>query len=118
MHENKPQSADNLQSMFEFLRKESAASRDALREEAEANRRLMIQTVEFASIPISILLVIAAYLGYRSISDVKQSIIAEAGRQTNAEIVRMRGVIDERLDEQFKTPNLQGTIQHAAREAT
>ena len=114
----KPSSSQELRSLFQFLHDESEASRTTLREESKADRELLFGTIKIVSSVLGILILIAGYFGYRSIEDVKQQIIAEAKRQTNAEIKHMEVDIDNRLNEQFKTPNIQQTIQRAAREAT
>jgi hypothetical protein len=113
-----PSTADQTRELLQFLRQENEASRTAIRVDAEANRKLLIDTVKFVSIPVGILIVIAGWMGFKSINDLKTTLEAEARQSTQAEITRMQSEIRARLSEQFQTPNLQKTIKDAAVEAT
>jgi hypothetical protein len=104
--------------LLQFLREENAANRIAVRDDAEANRRLLLDTVKFVSIPTSLLIAIAALLGFKSLSDLKGAIRSEARSETQAEIMRMQGEIRQRLNAQFQTPELQKMVKEAASEST
>ena len=110
--------SDQTRDLLQFLREENAASRSAVREDAEASRKLLLDTVRLISLPVTALAIIAAFLGFASVRDLKQTIQAEASRQTRTEITRMQGEIRTRLDEQFQTPALQKTVKEAAKEST
>jgi hypothetical protein len=109
-----PQTRDLLQ----FLREENAANRQAARDEADASRGLLRFTVWLVSIPISLMIVTAAFVGWRSLEDVKRTIRSEADHETKAEIARMQVEIRTTLKDQFQTPALQKTVKDAAIEAT
>lgn len=101
-----------------FLREENAATREAVRSESEANRRLLTDTIKIISIPLAVLLAIAAWLGFKSFSDLKDNLRLAARQETDSEIKRMQSEIRNRLDEQFKTPALQKAIKDVASEQT
>jgi hypothetical protein len=113
-----PPNSDQTRDLLQFLREENAASRSAVREDAEASRKLLLDTVRLISLPVTALAIIAAFLGFASVRDLKQTIQAEARRQTQTEITRMQGEIRTRLDEQFQTPALQKMVKEAAKEST
>ena len=110
--------AEDREELLRFLREENAAYREAIRADGDASRKLLLDTIKFISIPMTLLLGIAVFLGWRSFSDVQATIIAEARRETQAEVSRMQGEIRERLSDQFKTPVLQQTVKQAAKEST
>ena len=110
--------ADQTRELLQFLRQENEANRTAIRGDAEANRKLLIDTVKLVSIPVGILILIAGWMGFRSINDLKATLEAEARQSTQAEITRMQAEIRTRLGEQFQTPILQKTVRDAAVEAT
>jgi|ERR1039458_3066821 hypothetical protein len=109
-----PQTRDLLQ----FLREENDASRKAARDEADASRGLLRFTVWLVSVPISLMIVTAAFVGWRSLEDIKHTIRSEADHETKAEIARMQGEIRTTLKEQFQTPTIRKTVEDAAIEAT
>jgi hypothetical protein len=74
--------------------------------------------IKIVSIPVGALILIAGFLGIKSIGDLKATLEAEARRSTQVEIGRMQGEIRATLAEQFKTPTLQKLIEQAAEEST
>lgn len=109
---------DQTRELLQFLREQNDANRTAIRNEAEANRKLLLDTVKFVSIPVAMLIAIAGFLGFRSISDLKATLEAEARRSTQSEIKTMQGEIQKELNEQFQTPSLKAMVQNAAAEYT
>src|ERR1039458_6350499 len=69
-----PQNRDLLQ----FLREENDATRKAARDEADASRGLLRFTVWLVSVPISLMIVTAAFVGWGSLEDIKQKIQIES----------------------------------------
>ncbi len=113
-----PPNPDQTRDLLQFLREENEANRTAVRDDAEKNRKLLLDTIKIASVAISLIVLVAAFFGLKSISDVKDAIRTEAGRETQSEITRMQGEIRKRLDDQFQTPALQKLIKDAAKEVT
>jgi len=109
-----PPPNDQTRELLQFLREENAANRTAVREDAEANRRLLLDTVRLISIPAAVVIAVAAFFGIRSISDLKETLEAEARRSTQVEINKMQNEIQNRLSDQFKTPALQQMVNDAA----
>jgi len=105
---------NDARELIEFLRAENDANRRAIREDAEANRKLLLDTVKFVSIPVTLLIATAGVLGFKSISDLKHTLETQARQATNAEIARMQGEIRQRLEEQFKMPELQKMVRSSA----
>lgn len=100
--------------LLSFLREESAANRAALREDAEANRKLLRDTIRLAAFPLTAIIVVAGFFGWRSFTTLKQSIQNEAQQETQAEIAQMQTEIRKKLQAQFKTPQLRHMVQEAA----
>jgi hypothetical protein len=84
-----PPPNDQTRDLLQFLREENAASLTAVREDAEASRKLLIDTVKLVSIPVTALILVAGWFGFKSISDLKGALEAEARKSTQAEIARM-----------------------------
>jgi hypothetical protein len=99
---------------MEFLRAENDANRRASRDDAEANRKLLLDSIKFVSIAVAALIGVAGIFGYRSVSDLKDTLETQARQATNAEIARMQVEIRQRLEEQFKTPELQKMVRSEA----
>ena len=110
--------SDDAKELLQFLREENEANRRAVRDDAEANRKLLLDTVKIVSVPVGILILIAGWMGFRSIGDLKSTLESEAQQSTQAEIARMQTEIRTRLSEQFQTPALQQAVKDAAVEAT
>ena len=89
-----------------------------MRDDAESTRKIFLDTMKIVSVPLSLIIIVAAFLGIKSIDDAKQTIQVEARRETQAEVTRMQAEIRSRLDEQFQTPTLQKLVKEAAREST
>ncbi|MGA2569708.1 MAG: hypothetical protein ABSF23_04250 [Terracidiphilus sp.] len=104
--------------LLKFLREESDANRRALREDSDANRDKPLGTLRIIAYPITVALLIAGFLGWRSIADVKQSIQDEAQQETKSEITRMQEEIRKKLTDQFETPQLQKMVKDAAENQT
>jgi hypothetical protein len=64
--------------MLTFLHEESATNRTALREETEAKRTLLKDTLRIAAFPLAVIIAVAGFFGWRSISDLRQSVQDEA----------------------------------------
>src|ERR1700675_5064859 len=101
-----PPNADQIRDLLQFLRTENEANRTAVRDDAESNRKLFLDTMKIVSVPLSLIILIVAFLGVRSISDAKALIQSEARTETKSEITRMQQEIRSRLDTQFQTPTL------------
>jgi hypothetical protein len=106
---------DHTRELVQFLREENTANRGAVREDADATRKLLLDTVKFVSFPVGVLLLAAGFFGWRSFEDMKHTIESEAQRETKKEITQMRTEIEKRLTEQFQTPALQETIKEASK---
>lgn len=52
--------------LLQFLRVANDANRTAVRNDAEANRKLLLDTVKIVSIPVAVLIAVAAWFGFRS----------------------------------------------------
>ncbi len=113
-----PPAPDQTRELLQFLREENTSYREALRDEGEASRKLLLDTVKFASIPLAVIIAIAAGLGFQSLRDLKQTLQTEARRETKAEITRMQTEIHNTLKDQFQTPALQKMVKEAAGDAT
>lgn len=103
---------------FTFLRMESEAARNTLREESKANRDALLGTLKIIAYPLAAVIAVAGFLGWRSFSDLKSAIQTEARQETNAEIKQMQTEIHDRLNSQFQTPKLRTMVSDAAREQT
>src|ERR1035437_2644488 len=97
-----------------FLREEAAANRTTLRDEAEANRKLLSDTLRIAAYPLAVIIAVAGFFGWKSLSDLRQSVQDEAKQQTQAEVLRMQEEIRTRLKAEFETPQLQKMVREAA----
>ncbi len=104
--------------LLRFVQEQNTADREAIRNESEANRKLLLDSLKVLSFPVGILLAIAAFLGFRSVSDLKQTIQNEARNETQAEVKRMQDEIRNRLNDQFQTPAIQKMVREAAAEST
>lgn len=124
-----PSTSDQTKELLQFLRQENEANRAAIRTDADANRKLLLDTVKLVSIPVTALILVAGWFGFRSISDLKETLesdargstqaeIARMQQSTQAEITRMQGEIRSRLNEQFQTPTLRKLVEDAAKEST
>lgn len=109
-----PEQPSRDRELLTFLREESEANRKSLREEADANRKLLNDTLKIAAIPLSVIIAVAGFFGWRSLSDLKESVQNEAKQETQAEITRMQQEIREKLKAQFETPQLKQMVKEAA----
>jgi hypothetical protein len=109
---------EQIRDLLQFLRAENEANRNAVRDDAESNRKIFLDTMKIVSIPLSLIIVVATFLGIKSIGDAKGVIQAEACRETQAEVTRMQSEIRVHLDQQFQTPTLQKLVKDAAKEST
>jgi hypothetical protein len=109
---------EEVRETLQFLRQENDANRTAIRVESEANRKLLLDTVKIVSIPVGILILVAGWMGFHSISDLKATLEAEARQSTRDEISRMQVEIRQKLTDQFQTPSLQQMVKQAAAEST
>jgi hypothetical protein len=100
--------------LLTYLREEAAANRSALRDEAEANRKLFSDTLKVAAVPLTAIIFVSGFFGWKSISDLRQSVQDEAKRQTETEVHRMQEEIRGKLNAEFETPQLQKTVREAA----
>jgi hypothetical protein len=103
---------------LQFLRKENEAARKAVREDSDATRNMLKHALWLVAVPITILISVASFLGWHSVSDLKSSIQAEAKHQTEAEVSRMQVEIRKSLADQFQTEHLQQLVRSAARDET
>lgn len=110
--------SDQTRDLLQFIREENEANRKAVRDDAESNRKVFLDTMKIVSIPLSLIVLVAAFFGIKSIGDVKDAIQNEARRETQTEITRMQSEIRTRLDQQFQTPALQKMVKEAAKEST
>jgi len=113
-----PPAENQTQELLKFLREENSANRAAIRDDAVANRQLLLDTVRLVSIPVAVLIAVAAWFGFKSISDLKGALEAEARQSTQVEVSRMQNEIRGRISEQFQTPALQKMVKEAAAEQT
>jgi hypothetical protein len=104
--------------MLQFLRDESDKHRQAMRDDGDANRKLLKDSLQLVAIPLTVLIAVAGFLGFRSVSDLKQGIQAEAERQTKQEVSKMEGQIRDTLNSQFQSDKLRLLVKEAAKDAT
>ena len=104
--------------IFKFLREESEANRAAQRDEAEANRKLLLDTAKWVSVIVSVALTIAGVLLFRDLDTFKQQLRNEGEGEAKNEIKRMDKQIDDTLQAQFGTEKIQATITSGAEGAT
>lgn len=109
---------DNTERLLTFLRQETAAQRDALREDAKANRDMLIGATRIIAIPVTAAIVLVGWLGWKSFSDLKGQLAASATEQIKTETLRMQSEIRKKLTEEFQTPNIQRTVKESAQDAT
>jgi len=114
----RPAKEPDFKELLEFLRKENDAARTTVREESDANRKLLTDSLKVIAYPVTAALAILSFLGFRSVKEMKDNIQTEAKSQTSAEVIRMQEEIRRRLSEQFQAPNLKAIVSQAARDAT
>jgi hypothetical protein len=118
-----------VRELLTFLREESASARDHLRNQATEDRELLTNTIKIVAFPLTAVVAVVAFLGFKSLSDLKETIQREARNETKTEIARMhietesqiktmQSEIRQRLDQQFQAPNLRDIVKDAAREQT
>lgn len=113
-----PDPAKQTQELLKFLREESEANRKSVREDSEASRELLLSTIKIVAIPVAVALAIGAWLGYRSVNDLKETLEHQATTATQAAIAHMQDDVHKRLTEQFETPALQKMVKETAAEYT
>jgi hypothetical protein len=74
--------------------------------------------IRVVAIPVGAAIVFLGLFGFKSFSDLKNQLQDSATQQINSEALKMQEQIRNRLDDQFKTPILQGLVKDAARDAT
>ena len=104
--------------ILQALRTENAANREMLRAESEANRNALLGTLKIVSYPLAAVLAIAAFLGWRSFEDLKATIIKNAESATKIEIERIQAKVRDRVDQEFRSAEIQQTVRSAAKEFT
>jgi hypothetical protein len=104
--------------MLQFLRDEGERNRKSMRDDAELNRKLLKDALQLVAIPLTLLIAVAGFLGFRSVSDLKQGLQGEAKRETKQEVTKMEEQIRTTLDSQFQTENLRRLVSDAAKQAT
>ena len=104
--------------MFEFLAEQSQKNRDALRDEANAVRDLFIKTSALVAIPLTAAITLAGIFFFHNLNEMKQEMVDEGKAEAKLEIQKMNKQIDDTLQLQFATPNIQKTIDKAAETAT
>ncbi|MGC2464789.1 MAG: hypothetical protein WA517_06295 [Candidatus Acidiferrum sp.] len=110
--------SNETRELLKFLGEQNEANRKTIRDDAESNRKVFLDIMKIVSIPLSLIILVAAFFGIKSISDIKDALQNEARRETQSEISRMQTEIRNRLDEQFKAQALQTMVKEAAREST
>lgn len=122
-----PYSSDQIRELMTFLRQESVANKDHLRNQAEADRELLKHTLWIVALPLTALITVAGIFGFRSVSDLKDTIRTQAQTETKTEIARMQadtekqikamqGEIRNRLDDQFKGQIIRDLVKEAAKD--
>jgi hypothetical protein len=104
--------------LLKFLREEAAANREAQRDDADANRKLLTDTFKILSPVLLAIIGLAAFLWYRDLATLKESIKNEAEAEAKLEIQKMDSHIDDTLKAQFQKDEIQRTIKDAAVIAT
>jgi hypothetical protein len=117
--------SEQFRQLLQFMRDENEAYRKASREEAEAAREVLSDSIKIVAYPVAIaglfftlLISFAGWMGLRSWHDMKVTIRAQADDATRAEVRAMRQKIQHRLDDEFQDTKIKSTIQQAARDAT
>ena len=101
-----------------FLREENEKNRSTVSDEAEANRKLLLDALKIVSIPLAVVIGIAGFLGFKSFSDLKSSLQDEARKEIKAEETQLQADIYQRLSDEFQKPTLQKMITSAAVDST
>src|ERR1017187_6112870 len=109
---------EQTRDLLQFLREENEANRRASREDSEASRSLLRFTVWLVAVPITALILVVGWFGFKSVSDLKDSLQKQAEQSTNAEISRMQDEIRRRLNQEFQTPTLQQMVKATAADYT
>jgi hypothetical protein len=120
-----PDPSEQFRQLLEFIRTENEAYRQASRDEAEAARSVLSDSIKIVAYPVAVagffftlLLAFAGWMGLRSWHDMKVNIRAQAEQATRTEVKDMREKIQHRLDDEFQDTKIKSTIQQAARDAT
>lgn len=122
-------SSEQVRELLTFLREESRSNRNYLQNQADADRELLTKTAKIVAVPLGALIAVVGLFGFKSLSDLKESIQNEARAETKTEIARMQGETDAqikamqseihaRLNQQFQSDNLRGLVKDAAKEQT
>jgi hypothetical protein len=123
------EATESVRELLTFLREESASARDHLRNQANEDRELLTNTIKIVALPLTAVVAVVAFLGFKSLADLKETIQQEARNETKTEITRlktetesqiktMQSEIRQRLDQQFQTQTLRDIVKDAAREQT
>ena len=103
----------NTKELLTYLGDENRKNREALRDDAEANRKLLGDSIKWVSVPLSLLITIAGFLGWNSLEQIKkQGTAFYVEAQTNES-----KAVQERLDKEFAKDNIQKTIQVAVQKS-
>lgn len=120
-----PDPSEQFRQLLQFVRTENEAYRQASRQEAEAVRNVLSDSIKIVAYPVAVagvfftlLFGLAGWMGLRSWHDMKVAIRAQANQATQAEVKDMRQKIQRRLDDEFQDTKIRSTIQQAARDAT
>src|SRR5437667_6870298 len=90
---------DNIERVVSFLRQENEAHRQALREDAKANRDLLVGSIRLVSIPVAAAILVIGWFGLKSFSDLKEQLKDSATEQLKTETARMQTEIRDRLNQ-------------------
>jgi hypothetical protein len=61
--------------LLQFLREENEANRRAVREDAEASRGLLKFTVWLVAVPITALIIVVGWFGFKSVNDLRTTVV-------------------------------------------
>ena len=115
--------------LLKFLREQAEANRNALREDALANRaaqsqesesvrKLFTVTSSIVAVPLAVALTLAGIFWFRDMNTMKQAMKQEGEAAAKLEIQKMDRHIDDTLQAQFSTKSMQDRIDRAAEIAT
>lgn len=121
--DNSPQDSieqsKDTRELLQFLREENEANRQALRDDATATRGLITDTIKFVSYPLTIILAVGIFMGWRDVAAIKKQLTERGVREVDEDAQKQSETISERIDmivntqvhEKFTEPEIARTVE-------